>query len=47
MSHLEDIGMTYFQHFCRAYKAGLVLMVHGLFPNIWQTKATDILNHKE
>lgn len=44
MSHLKDIGMTYFQHLGRAYKVAFILMVHGLFPNIWKTKASDILN---
>lgn len=45
MSHLKDVNMTYFKHFIRAYKVAFILMVHGLFPNIWKTKASDILNH--
>ena len=35
--------MTYFQHLCRAYKVAGILIVHGLFPNIWKTKASDNL----
>lgn len=46
MSHLKDVNMSYFEHFFRAYKVALVLMVHGMFPNIWQTKASDILNER-
>lgn len=45
MSHLTDVKMTYFQHLFRAYKVAFILMVHGIFPNVWQTKASDILNH--
>ncbi len=44
MSHLRDVKMTYFQHLVRAYKVAFILMVHGIFPNIWKTKASDILN---
>jgi hypothetical protein len=46
MSHLKDVNMSYFEHFIRAYKVARVLMVHGMFPNIWQTKASDILNER-
>ena len=38
--------MTYFQHLCRAYKIAFILMVQGLFTNIWETKASDILHKK-
>lgn len=47
MSHLTDVKMTYFQHLIRAYKVAFILMVHGIFPNVWKTKATDILTHGE
>lgn len=47
MSHLKEMQMTYFQHLYRAWKIALVLVVHGLFPNIWKTKATELLcTHK-
>lgn len=45
MSHLEDVNMTYFNHLIRAYKVAFILMVHGICPNVWKTKASDILNH--
>lgn len=47
MSHLNDTQMTYFQHLRRAYKIAFVLIVHGLFPNIWKTKASEMMcTHK-
>jgi len=47
MSHLTDVNMTYFKHLRRAYKVAFILMVHGIFPNIWKTKASDILHSHE
>lgn len=41
MSHLNEIGLTYFQHLTRAWKWALMLLVHGLFPNIWKTAVSD------
>lgn len=47
MKHLDEVQMTYFQHLLRAWKIALVLLVHGLLPNIWETKASDMLcTHK-
>lgn len=43
MSHLKDVQMTYFQHLNRAFKISAVLIIHGLFPNIWKTKASELL----
>jgi len=41
MSHLSDTGFTYLQHLLRAWRLSFILFVHGLFPNIWKTKASD------
>ena len=41
--HLDDVDMSYLQHLYRAYTIALVLLVHGLLPFIWQTKASDLL----
>lgn len=41
MSHLNEIGLTYFQHLTRAWKWAFMLLVHGLFPNLWKTKVSD------
>ena len=46
MSHLNEVGHTYLQHLVRAWKLCFVLFVHGLFPNIWKTKASDMLCKK-
>jgi len=43
MSHLNEVGYGYFQHLFRAWKIAFVLIVHGIFPNIWKTKASDEL----
>ena len=42
-SHLNEVGYGYFQHLYRAWKIAFILLVHGLFPNIWKTKASDLL----
>jgi len=41
MSHLSDVEHTYFQHLKRAWRLSFILFVHGLFPEIWKTKASD------
>lgn len=43
MSHLSETGYGYFEHLLRAWKIAGVLLVHGLVPNIWKTKASDLL----
>ena len=43
MSHLNEVGYGYFQHLFRAWRIAFVLIVHGIFPDIWKTKASDEL----
>lgn len=43
MSHLSETGYGYFEHLLRAWKIAGVLLVHGLLPNIWKTKASELL----
>jgi len=43
MSHLQDVDMSYGQHLKRAWLIAFVLLVHGLVPNVWKTKATEML----
>lgn len=43
MSHLNEVGYGYFQHLFRAWHIAFILLVHGLFPNVWKTKASDEL----
>jgi hypothetical protein len=48
MSHLNEVGLSYFAHLIRAWKWAFMLLVHGLFPNIWKTAVSDQLcAHKE
>ncbi len=35
--------MSYFKHLGRSVKVAFILVVHGIFPNVWKTKASDIL----
>jgi len=46
MDHLKETGKSYFEHLLGAWKVALILLVHGLLPNVWRNKASDIL-HKE
>jgi hypothetical protein len=47
MSHLQENNLNYFQHLFLAWKWAFVLLVHGVFPNIWETKVSDeICNNK-
>lgn len=43
MSHLSETGYGYFEHLLRAWKVAGVLLVHGLVPNVWKTKASDMI----
>ena len=44
MKHLQETGYTYFSHLIRAWTIAFVLLVHGLFPNVWEDKATELIN---
>jgi hypothetical protein len=41
MNHLKDNRISYFSHLLRAWKWAFVLIIHGLFPFIWETKVSD------
>jgi hypothetical protein len=43
MSHLADVDKGYFEHLLHAWKIAAILLVHGVIPEIWKTKASDIL----
>ena len=45
MQHLKDTGMSYFSHLLRAWKIAGILIVHGVFPDIWQTKASSMIHN--
>lgn len=41
MGHLQDNNIGYFRHLYRAWRWAIILLVHGIFPNIWKTKVSD------
>lgn len=43
MSHLHDTDQNYIAHLFRAWKIAFVLLIHGVLPNVWKTKASDML----
>ena len=43
MSHLKKIGISYFIHLFHAWKVAFILIVNGLFPNIWEWKASELI----
>jgi len=46
MKHLHDKNISYLGHMVRAWGIAIVLLVHGLIPCVWETKATDLLCKK-
>lgn len=44
MNHLEEVNKTYIQHLLYAWKIAFILIVHGIFPNVWKTRASEIIN---
>jgi hypothetical protein len=44
MSHLKEVNKGYFEHLFGAWKIAIVLIVHGIFPDVWKTKASDLLH---
>lgn len=43
MSHLHETDQNYLAHLFRAWKIAFILLVHGVLPNVWKTKASDML----
>jgi len=46
MKHLEEVNESYFQHLRFAWRVAFVLLVHGLFPMIWENKASQMMEHR-
>lgn len=44
LKHLEEVNMTYWQHLKHAWSIAFILLVHGLFPNIWKNKASESIS---
>jgi hypothetical protein len=41
LRHLKENNVGYFRHLFRAWRWAFILIVHGLFPNVWETKVGD------
>ena len=41
LQHLKDNNIGYFRHLFRAWRWAFILFVHGLLPDVWQTKVGD------
>lgn len=44
--HLRDVNKGYFEHLLGAWKVAFILLVHGVLPNVWEDKASDLLLHE-
>lgn len=47
IEHLDWIQEGYWEHLRFAWAVGFVMIVHGLFPWVWQFKATEMIARKE
>ncbi len=50
MTHLDEVGETYWQHFAFAFRIGLVLAItgvlvilHAIFPFIFKSIGSDVI----
>jgi len=46
MKHLREINESYFQHMRFAWSVAFVLIVHGLLPMVWETKASEMMENR-
>lgn len=40
MHHLNEVGLSYLQHLVRSLRWASILVIHGIFPNVWPTKVS-------
>jgi len=46
--HLQDNKMSYFQHLIHSWSMAFALAIHGVFPGVLETYASDkIKKHQE
>ena len=50
--HLDDVHMTYFEHFLFSSKLSLCMFfgcvaafIHAIYPDVFETSTTDIVNY--
>ena len=41
MTHLSENNIGYFKHLYRAWRWALILLIHGIFPEIYKTTVSD------
>lgn len=41
MTHLSDNNIGYFKHLYRAWRWAAILIVHGIYPEIYKTTVSD------
>lgn len=41
MAHLKENNIGYFQHLYRAWRWAIILLIHGIYPEIYKTKVSD------
>lgn len=41
MKHLKEVGMGYFEHLWFAWSMALALLIHGIFPSLFTTYASE------
>ena len=41
MTHLKENNIGYFKHLYRAWRWAFILLVHGIFPEIWKTTVSS------
>ncbi len=41
MSHLKENNIGYFAHLVRAWRWALILIIHGMFPQLFKTTVSD------
>jgi hypothetical protein len=46
MKHLDEVNETYFEHLRFAWSVAFILLVHGLFPQIWVDKASRMIENR-
>ena len=46
MRHLKEVNESYFEHLRFAWSVAFVIFVHGLFPWIWEDKASKMMEKR-
>ena len=50
MNHLKENNVSYFNHLLRCWRWAIILIIHGIYPNVFKTTVSDEIcdkgNHK-